>query len=239
MLTNAQVMLATGGLQNAIESREKETKEQEFTYAARAAISAAHCLEIQDENDVYIAAQFMDSFKKAKKSVEDFFKPMKDSAFQAHRAICDREKILLSPYADADKTIKAKVTAYNAEQRRLSEIEALKLRARQEEEAHRLMDEAIKADSGGDIAAAESLFKQAAITETIQTPIQQAKVQGISYRTNYGVVIEDLTKVPCEINGAVIRPVDESAVKKLAQLSKGTISIPGIKIVVTQEAYSR
>jgi len=214
-------------------------QEQEFTTVAQAAIATAHNLEIKGEDDLHIAAQIMNGFKTARQSIGDFFKPMKDSAFKAHRAICDREKAMLTPYDTADKSIKSKVTAYNAEQRRIAEIEAAKLRAKQDEEARRLMDEAIKADSGGDNAAAESLFKQAAITETIQTPIPQTKVQGISYRTSYGVVIEDLNKVPCEIGGVVIRPVDESAVKKLAQLSKGAISIPGIKIVVTQEAYSR
>ena len=214
-------------------------KEQEFTSAAQAALNTAHGLEITGESDLHIAAQLMEGFKKAKRSIEDFFKPMKDNAHQAHRAICDRENTLLAPYADADKSIKAKVTAYNAVQRRIAEEAAAELRRKQAEEAQHLMDEAVKAESSGNDAEAETLLKQAAITERVQAPIQQEKVQGISYRTSYSVVVEDLSKVPCEAGGVVIRPVDESAIKKLAQLSKGALSIPGIKIIVTQEAYSR
>lgn len=237
MMTNTNVALAFGTPQDAIKSR--EDKEQEFTAAAQAAINTAHSLEIRGENDLHIAAQLMNGFKTAKQSIADFFKPMKDAAHKAHKEVCDREKTMLTPYDTADRTIKTKVTAYNAEQRRLAELEAARLRAAQEEESRRLMDEAVKAESGGNGAVAESLLKQAAITETIQTPIQQTKVHGISYRQSYSVVVEDLAKVPCEINGVVIRPVDEPAVKKLAQLSKGAISIPGIKIVASQEAYSR
>lgn len=215
-------------------------KEHEFTTAAQSAIATAHSLEIRDMDDLHVASDLMSGFKSAKKSVEDFFKPMKDSAFQAHRAICDREKVLLAPYADADKTIKSKVTTYNAEQRRLAEIKAAELRAKQEAEAQRLMDEAVKAESDGDNSAAESLLKQAEITETINTPtIQTEKVTGISYRTTYSVEVTHMEAVPCELNGAVIRPVDISAIKKLAQITKGAISIPGIKITVNKEAYSR
>lgn len=215
-------------------------REQEFTTAAQAAIATAHSLEIAGEDDLRIAAQLMSGFKTAKQSIADFFKPMKDAAHKAHKEVCDREKTMLTPYDAADRTIKTKVTAYNAEQRRLAEIEAARLRAAQEEEARRLMDEAIKEDADGYRAVAEALLKQAELTETIQAPMMQSeKIEGISYRTTYSVTIEDLSKVPCEINGVIIRLVDESAVKKLAQLSKGAISIPGIKITVLKEAYSR
>lgn len=214
-------------------------KEQEFTTAAQAAISTAHSLEIQNDDDLLVASRLMDGFKKAKKSVEDFFKPMKDNAYKAHRAVCDREKTLLDPYLQADKAVKSKVTAYNAERQRQAAIEAARLRAAQDEESRRLMEQAVAAESSGDAVAAESLLKQAAVTETICAPVHQDKTAGISYRTTYSVTISDLAKVPCEINGIVIRPVDESAVRKLAQMSKGLVSIPGITIKTVQEAYSR
>jgi len=215
-------------------------QEQELTTAAQAAIVTAYNLVISDETGMAVAAQVMSGFKTAKQSIGDFFKPMKDSAFKAHKEICAREKTLLAPYEEADKAIKIKVNAYAAEQRRLAEIEASRIRAEQEAEAKRLMEEAVKAESVGNEVAAQSFLKQASITETVKTPVMQvSKTDGISYRTTYNIFVEDLSKIPCEINGVTIRPVDESAVKKLAQISKGTISIPGIKIVTNKEAYSR
>lgn len=214
-------------------------KEQEFTSAASAAIATAHNLTITSEEDLRVAANLMDGFKKAKKSVEDFFKPMKDKAHQAHKEICARETDLLTPYKEADTAVKGKVTAYNAEQRRLADIEAARIRAAQGKESRRLMDEAEKAETNGNVAEAESLLKQAVITETIKTPVRQAKVAGISYRVAYNIEITDEAAVPCTVSGVTIRPIDESAIKKLAQLAKGAITIPGIKITTTQEAVSR
>lgn len=215
-------------------------KEHEFTSAGKTAIDKAHTLEISGEADLKTAAGLMDGFKKAKKSVTDFFKPMKDSAHRAHKEICDREKSLLTPYDDADRAVKGKVTAYNAEQRRLAEIEAARIRAAQKAESKRLMEQACEAEDEGNAVAAEMLLKQAEITESINLPATTGpKVDGISYRTTYSVEVTDLGAVPCEVGGVIIRPADLTAIKKLAQMAKGQLSIPGVKIITSKEAYSR
>ncbi|MDL2293187.1 hypothetical protein LJC60_00990 [Ruminococcaceae bacterium OttesenSCG-928-D13] len=238
MHSDNNLAVALGEMQKAVEM--VPGKGQEFTSAGKAAIDEAHALEITGESDLRVAAGLMDGFKKAKKSVADFFKPMKDSAHRAHKEICAREKILLTPFDDADRAVKNKVTTYTAEQRRLAEIEAARIRAAQEAEAKRLVEQACEAEEGGDAASAEMLLKQAEITETIKVPVTTApKVDGISYRTTYSVEITDLSAVPCEIGGVVIRPVDESAVRRMAQMAKGQLNIPGIKIITTKEAYSR
>lgn len=229
--------LTLGGLQKAVECA--PDREQEFTSAGKMAIDKAHSLDICSEDDLQIAADLMDGFKKAKKSVADFFKPMKDSANKAHKDICSREKMLLAPYEEADRAVKQKATAYSAEQRRIAEAEAARIRALQEQESRRLLEEAVAAEAGGEKAEAEFLMKQAAVTESISVPVQQAKVDGISYRTTYSVEVTDMAAVPCEVSGIVIRPVDISAVKKLAQMAKGKLNIPGIKITTSKEAYSR
>lgn len=239
MLTNTGAILDSGGSLSGTNAADK--KEQEFTTAAQAAIAMAHSLEIKSDADLHTAAGLMKGFKDAKKSVQDFFKPLKDDAHKAHRTICDREKALLSPYADADRAIKTKVTAYNAEQKRLADIEASRIKRLQGEETEKLIEQAVKAESGGDSVSSEMLLRQAEITESIKAPAatQPQKVDGISYRDTYNITIEDLSKVPCEFGGVVIRPIDESAVRKLAQISRGNVSIPGIKITTKKVAYSR
>ena len=47
-----------------------------------------------------------------------------------------------------------KVTIYTAEQRRLAEIEAARIRKAQEEESKRLMEQAVEAESAGNTAIA-------------------------------------------------------------------------------------
>lgn len=48
--------------------------------------------------------------------VTEFFKPMKDTAYKAHKAICDREKEMLTPLRNAEKTLKKTMGDYAMEQ---------------------------------------------------------------------------------------------------------------------------
>jgi translation initiation factor IF-2 len=100
------------------------------------------------------------------------------------------------------------------------------------EEAERLLAEAEKAIDEGREMESEILFAQAEIIET-STPaiqIQAPTAKGISTRTMYRARVIDESKVPIEVAGVVIRPVDLAAINKLAQASKGRVQIPGIEI---------
>ena len=44
-----------------------------------------------------------------------FFKPMKDSAYQAHKAVCDREKAMLTPLKNAEKVVKKAMGDFSGE----------------------------------------------------------------------------------------------------------------------------
>ena len=55
------------------------------------------------------------------------------------------------------------------------------------------------------------------------------KANGISTTTDWQIVSVDASQVPVDINGCVIRPVDEAAVLRLIRASKGKVIIPGIK----------
>ena len=52
----------------------------------------AESLVIQTDEDYAFAGEFGKMLKKKASQVTTFFKPMKDSAYQAHKAVCDREK---------------------------------------------------------------------------------------------------------------------------------------------------
>ena len=58
---------------------------------------------ISSEEEYEKAAEFGKQIKEKAKVVTDFFKPMKDSAYQAHKAVCDREKTMLKPLQEAEK----------------------------------------------------------------------------------------------------------------------------------------
>ena len=60
------------------------------------------------------------------------------------------------------------------------------------------------------------------------------KEKGTSFKTDYIIHVEDISKIPAIFNGIQILSVNEQAIKQLAKLSKGKIEIPGIKIEETK-----
>ena len=50
----------------------------------------------------------------------------------------------------------------------------------------------------------------------------------MSKSKTWKIVGVDASRVPIEINGMVIRPVDEKAILRIIKASKGTIRIPGV-----------
>lgn len=92
--------------------------EQQLTAQVTDIEFRAESLVIQNDEDYAAAGEFGILLKKKAAEVTAFFKPMKDSAYQAHRAVCDREKAMLAPLKSAEATIKKTMSIYYAEQER-------------------------------------------------------------------------------------------------------------------------
>ena len=88
--------------------------------------------------------------------VTDFFKPMKDSAYQAHKAVCDREKTMLKPLQEAEKILKKSMSAYYQEQERKRRELEEKMRREAEAERERKLNEAAALEEAGKADEAEA-----------------------------------------------------------------------------------
>lgn len=201
----------------------------------------AKILTINSPVDYEGAAEFTKQVKSLSKRIKDYWAPLKKSARASWQSLVDREKELLTPLDQAEAEVKKKMAAYQKkiqEEERAARLLAEKLKR---EEAERLLAEAEKAADEGREMESEILFAQAEIIETSQTAVQvQApKATGVSTRTLYRARIVDESKVPVEVAGVVIRPVDLAAVNKMAQASKGKIQIPGIEIYEEQSVAVR
>ena len=124
--------------------------------------------EIVDEQQLTRDGEFGKMLKKKASQVTTFFKPMKDSAYQAHKAVCDREKAMLTPLRNAEKTVKQVMSAYIAEQER---------KRREAEEAAR---RAAEAERERKIQEAATL--EAAVMRLIRASKGQIEIPGITYR---------------------------------------------------------
>lgn len=193
----------------------------------------AESLVIQTDEDYAFAGEFGKMLKKKASQVTMFFKPMKDSAYQAHKAVCDREKAMLTPLRNAEKIIKQAINIYDAEQKRKRREAEEAARRAAEAERERKMREASELEAAGDNEGAEAAFEEAAIMDDAASyavvPATAApKVSGVSTSKDWEIVEIDPKAVPLAVAGVEIRPVDKAAVMRLIRTSKGQIEIPGI-----------
>lgn len=190
-------------------------------------------ITINNEEDNIKAGNFLKQIKPVIKNIKEYWKPLKESASKAHKDLCNREKCMLEPLEQAEIQIKAKMSVYITEQEEKARREQEALRKAQQEEALRQLAEAEKLKAEGKEMEAQIQEEMAYAIDEVKTVVEPTiqKQEGISYMTDYEIVVVDNNKVPTYVNGFEIRPIDVQAIKKLAKASKGQIQIEGIKIL--------
>ena len=225
--TNEQVV-ATLDTQRIIDEEQARQTADNVALQARASNFA-----ITTDEQYQEAAEIGKEIKRRAKMVADLFKPIKEAANKAHKAACDREKEMLAPLKDAENAIKNSMSAYAMEQERKRRAAEEAARRAQEEAARKALEEAVALEEKGNTAAAEAALEEAQVMA--ETPVIAAAptpaAKGVTSKKVWEVQIVDPSAVPVSIAGIVIRPVDELAIKKLANSCKGQISIPGIRII--------
>ena len=224
---------------NALQIKAEPTIENEQKSSAIKILEQAKILTINNPTDYEGAAEFTKQVKTLNKRIKDYWEPLKKSARASWQSLVDREKELLTPLEQAETEVKKKMAAYQRkvqEEERAARLLAEKLKR---EESERLLQQATEAAEKGNEMESEILLAQAEIIETTKPVIQMQAptARGISTRTMYKAKIVDESKVPVEVAGVTIRPVDISAINKLAQASKGKLQIPGIEIY-TEDSVS-
>lgn len=192
----------------------------------------AESMVVTTDEEYQQAAEFGKTIKQKAAVVTEFFKPMKDSAYQAHKAICDREKTMLAPLKNAETIVKKTMGVYVTEQERKRREQEEALRRAAEAERERLLKEAAEKEKAGDADGTEELLAEAVVMDeatTFSAPTRSApKVAGVSTAKDWEIVEINDRAVPVSVAGAVIRPVDKAAVMRLIRATKGQVQIPGI-----------
>lgn len=192
----------------------------------------AEAVVIKDDTDFQAAGEFGVLIKQKAGEVTDFFKPLKDAAYKAHKAVCDREKEMLTPLKNAEKVLKKTMGDYTMEQERKRREQEVAVRRAAEAESRRKLEEAARMEQEGKGADAEAAFNDAEIMEGAGrmafVPGGAPKAKGVTIKKDWEIVSVDDKVVPLSINGVVLRPVKRDLVMDLIRGSKGTITIPGI-----------
>ena len=206
--------------------------EQQLTQEVTDIEFRAESFVIQTPEDYEAAGEFGKLLKQKAAEVTGFFKPMKDSAYQAHKAVCDREKAMLTPLKNAEKIVKKTMGDYLMEQERIRREAEEAARRAAEEERERKLKEAMALEAAGDKEGAEAAVEEAVVMDeatgySVPAPVKP-KVSGVSTSKDWEITSIDTAKVPVNFNGMELRPVDQAAVMRLIRASNGSIAIPGI-----------
>jgi len=184
-------------------------------------------------------ADYLKAIKAFQKRVGDFFKPHKDRALAAHRALCADENKALDPALQDELACKRLLIAWDQEQERVRrEAErAQQALARQQEEARRLAEAAAmeqEAVQSGDQALLEQAMElvDAPIVAPAIAPVvkQTPKVAGLSYREVWKFRIVNPAAVPREY-----LLIDEQKIGQIARAMKGSTKIPGIVVYAEKQ----
>jgi len=209
----------------------------ELRNGIKALVDSANVLRIETDADVETAIGLTRAVKTLSKDVKDYFEPLRLQTKIAYDAVIAEKKLFTDPLDAAEKTLKNKVLAYDAEkQRKAREAEEAMRRAAQIE-AEKKLAEAQRMAAEGDALGAEMAELDAealsATAEAVSVTAEVAKADGMSRRKSWTISSIDPSKVPVEFAGMVLRPVDEKAVMALIKASKGMIRIPGVEYVET------
>ena len=169
--------------------------EQQLTQEVTDIEFRAESFVIQTPEDYDAAGEFGKLLKRKAAEVTGFFKPMKDSAYQAHKAVCDREKAMLTPLKNAEKIVKKTMGDYLMEQERIRREAEEAARRAAEEERERKLKEAMALEAAGDKEGAEAAVEEAVVMDEAtgySVPASvKPKVSGVSTSKDWEITSID------------------------------------------------
>ena len=215
---------------------------------------AAQELVVDSLDSEKTAWEIVNAIGAFEKAIVADFKPSKTGAHGAWKAICAQEAGHLDRLKEPGKIVRAKLSTWEGEKRRIqaeierkareeaeratAELRRLAQEQAQKEAEERRLAEAVAAEEAGDTAAAEELLEapvEAApvIVPTIVAPVMSApKVEGAGAMVEtWKFEITDPQAIPREYLS-----VNESAIGKVVQALKGETKIPGVRVYSTLEA---
>jgi hypothetical protein len=220
---------------------EKETND--LARAAREWTEKAASILISDVQTHGLAQNMLLQIDEVRRRIVATWKPMKEAAFKAHRAVCDKEKELLAPLEAADKQLRSRIGAYTYQQMLLAQQEDERRRKQAEAEARQ---RAIQETEENALAAAEELYAMgdaeaaeavlenpmpAEIRYNAPMPVRAAvaAVDGVGAQIAYNVDIVDLNAIPREYLVIDISKTRTEIARRVKQAG-GRLQVPGCAI---------
>lgn len=215
---------------------------------------APNAIVIKTNEEYTAVAERLKVITSFKRRVQEFFAPHKKRANDAHKALCDDERKVLTPAEADERRLKTAMVTWTTEQDRIRRAEEARLREeqRRQEEERRIAEAAAmetEANATGDLALKEQA--EALIEAPIPVmPVQAStpappKVDGISYRDVYrGEVVNLDALVEASVKDEQFKAYlriepNQSAIDTMARSLKEKLKIPGVRLVVDRIPVTR
>jgi hypothetical protein len=186
---------------------------------------APKSLEISTPEEANLVAEYREQIRTCRKTIMEFFKPMKESINKAKDALMERIHSCEDPLIDLQDRCNRSLSAWAEAERARVEAEQRRL----DEEARKEAAKQAKAD--GDKVTARQI-EQGKIAVVSNLTVKSEKVAGVAMIERWDADLTDLMAlVKAAASGKV--PLnyvtwDERVVKGVVRSSKGAASIPGV-----------
>lgn len=177
------------------------------------------------------AAADRDTLGDALKTIEGFFKPLKQMADKLHAAICDREKAIKAPVLALDAQIKSAMTAFKAaEDARRHEEERARAEQQRRDDQARAAVEAAALETAGETQLAESVLAEAIAAPlpvvVLADPVKAVVTFRRKWKWRYTVDAARAT----ELLPRAYLTVDEKKLNAYAEAYKSSAALPGVHV---------
>jgi uncharacterized protein YdiU (UPF0061 family) len=215
---------------------EKVTKETDVT-----ALCKTDNIVIANQTDYESAADILKKIKARSKELESQRKEITIPLDTAKKSIMDLFRSPLELLEKAESSIKRLMINYTDEQERKAREEQRKLQELADKEAARqkkLIDEQIaRAEASGKTDKVEALQEKKETIIPVVAPVIAPVIEtpkGVSFREKWTAKVIDKNLVPREY-----LIVNQSALDKVAQATKGSIKIAGVEFISEKILASR
>ena len=119
-------------------------------------------------------------------------------------------------------------TDYNSYMEQLKREEEQRIKAEQERQALEQLQEAEKLRAEGNEVEAQIVEENAIAMNQVEVSVDSGveKVEGLSFRKDYEIVITNAAEVPAYINGTEIRKIDLAQIKRFVKMTNNGVQIP-------------
>lgn len=231
-----QTMSETGNISVSINT-ENEMKK---TSDVPALLKKAE-LTITTQSEYEHAGEVLQEIKSRSKELDKQRKEITNPIDAAKKAVMDLFKPPIELLEKAEAKIKNLMIGYTTEQERKAREDQIRLQRLADQEAERqkkiLDDKIARAQASGKIDKVEELEQKKAEVVPMDVPViapQAEAPKGISYRDKWSAEVTDFKLLPDEYKIA-----NQQALDRVAQATKGSITIPGVKFVSEKVVASR